>query len=363
MRVALISTTPPGKPGSMGVYGDLVLGALREHAPWIDVTTVALRPSPSMQGRGVAGRLTTMAQILKARRASAHVQADVCHLLDGSFGYLATGLPLRRTLVTVHDLIPALQARGRFPVDRPGWAARRLIGASLRLVREAGAVCAVSQSTARDVLGLTGRVVDAVILNPLRPLPGEGLDASVDQMGRRQSPSLLHVGNNAFYKNRAGVLRIFATMAAERPDLRLAMAGPAPTAALLQLSEQLGIGARQIWVKDPDDIALAKLYREAAVLLFPSLYEGFGWPPLEALSKGCPVVCANTGALPEVVGDAALLWDPCDEPGFAAQALRLLADEALARQLIARAQSHLRGFSTGAMAEGLVALYARLAGA
>lgn len=358
MRVALISTVPPGERGSMGLYADMVMQALQEHAPRsVEVELVSLRSAPAGRRRGLTGQLAMLQAIHQARQASARARADVCHLLDGSFGYMATGLPMQRTLVTVHDLIPALQARGRFAVPSPGWAARRLINSSLGVLRRAGAVYAISASTALDVLALTGRSVDAVVHNPLRPLSA----AAIDLPAPSEAPFVLHVGNNGFYKNREGVLRIFAAMVRKHPALRLAMAGPEPTGSMVALARELGIDTRVDWIVAPKDEDLGRLYRQARLLLFPSWYEGFGWPPLEAMAFGCPSVCADTGSLPEVVGDAALIWNPSDIEGFATQALRLLDDSALVRELSERGQHNLRRFNMRSLAEGLLPLYQRLA--
>jgi glycosyltransferase involved in cell wall biosynthesis len=97
------------------------------------------------------------------------------------------------------------------------------------------------------------------------------------------------------------------------------------------------------------------------VLLFPSLYEGFGWPPLEALSLGCNVVCSSAGALPEVVGDAGLYADPADVNQFAAQALRLLQDEQLAETLLQRGARRTGSDGLQALAEQLQPVYAGIA--
>jgi glycosyltransferase involved in cell wall biosynthesis len=357
MRVALISTVAPGAHSSMGIFGELVASALRAHAPQIDAAPVFLQPSASPPSGRLGERWALLKSIVRSRAASGKLQADVFHVLDGSFGYMATGLPLQRTLVTVHDLIPAWQARGRFPVPKPGWAAQRLIGSSLDLIRRARAVHAVSACTADDIHELTGRRVDAVIPNPVRSL------TRVRDQATDKSAGVLHVGNNGFYKNRAGVLEIFAAIAKRHPSLPLVMAGPEPTPALLLRAQDLGLTGRVRWVAGPSDDDLATLYAQARLLLFPSWYEGFGWPPLEAMQHGCPVVCADTGSLPEVVGDAALLWSPQDIEGFAAQALRVLDDEALQRALIVRGRRRVEAFSLQRLAEGLVPLYERLAAA
>lgn len=144
LTVALLSTAKPTALGSMGVYGNLVRSALESHAPDVELIPVALGvpESPALSIRG--NRLGQLGEIAKARWRSGRVRAQAYHMLDGSFGFMVTGIPMARTLVTVHDLIPALQARGQFPVPRPGWAARRLIASSLRVVARAGAVCADS---------------------------------------------------------------------------------------------------------------------------------------------------------------------------------------------------------------------------
>lgn len=358
MRVALISTVAPGAHGSMGVYGDLVLSALRAHAPEIQAVPVLLLPPAARASGRLGERWALLKSIVQSRAASGKLQADAFHLLDGSFGYMATRLPMQRTLVTVHDLIPALQAEGRFPVPKPGWAARKLIASSLGTVRRAGAIHADSTCTAEDVLTFTGRRVDAVI-----PLPVRSLPTVYGALAHHVRTGVLHVGNNGFYKNRAGVLEIFAAIAKRHPSLPLVMAGPEPTPALLLRAQDLGLTGRVRWVTGPSDDELATLYAQARLLLFPSWYEGFGWPPLEAMQHGCPVVCADTGSLPEVVGDAALLWSPQDIEGFAAQALRVLDDEALQRALILRGRRRVEAFSLQRLAEGFVPLYERLAAA
>ena len=108
-------------------------------------------------------------------------------------------------------------------------------------------------------------------------------------------PAVFHVGHNGHYKNRAGVIRVFARIRAQTPA-RLVMAGPPPTAALRDLVKALHVEGDVEFVENPDDAQLFRIYRDAAVFLFPSIYEGFGWPPLEAMALGCPVVCSTAAS-------------------------------------------------------------------
>jgi alpha-1,3-rhamnosyl/mannosyltransferase len=114
------------------------------------------------------------------------------------------------------------------------------------------------------------------------------------------------------------------------------------------------------WV---DDAALAALYRRAAVLAYPSLYEGFGFPPLQAMRAGVPVVATRAGSLPEVLGDGALLVDPGDRDGLAAALDRCLADDAVRAGLVASGSRWVARFSWESCGAGLEQLYRDAAGA
>lgn len=359
LKVALLCTAPPNAITSMGLYRDVVCEALAKYAPDLELMPVSLRGS---NGGAPSGRWRERAHLLgqtvAARWRAGQFKATVYHVLDGSRGYMIGGIPWARVLVTVHDMVPVLQARGRFAAPRPSWASRRLIEASLRCIRRAGAVHAVSENTASDVQTLTGRRADAVILNPLRPLPG-GLPA-MERAGD-DPPFILHVGNNSYYKNRRGVLEVFAQVAQARPDVRLVLAGPAPDRELREIAALHGAASRVQFVVDPDDRQLADLYQQAKLLLFPSVYEGFGWPVLEAMHYRCPVVCSRAGSLPEVVADSAVLCEPADTCGLAEAALRVLSDGRLAEQLVENGMRNLRRFESRPLAIGLERLYEHLA--
>jgi glycosyltransferase involved in cell wall biosynthesis len=125
-----------------------------------------------------------------------------------------------------------------------------------------------------------------------------------------REPFLLYPARPWPHKNHARLLEAFALLRAERPGLRLVLTGVGHDPARLPPGVEAPGGV-------PED-QLVALYRRAAALVFPSLYEGFGLPPVEAMACGCPVVASNAGSLPEVVGDAAVLFDPHDVHGIAA---------------------------------------------
>ena len=172
-------------------------------------------------------------------------------------------------------------------------------------------------------------------------------------------PFVLHVGSNLRRKNRDGVLRIFARTAPSW-DGQLLFAGDRLNPELRALVDELGIGARVVEIVQPDGATLEALYNGATALLYPSRFEGFGWPIAEAHACGCPVICSDAGPMPEVAGDAGLIHAAQDEAGFAADILRLTDGDERERWS-ARSLRNAERFSTERMIADYVKLYRSLA--
>lgn len=359
LKIVLLSTTPIETLGSMGSYEQLVIQSLSSVETSLDVQIVRLLPTFP------ASSTARLRAIIKARWQAAMVKADVIHLLDGSFGYLIGSsmwrrTPQKRTVITVHDLIPALQAKGHFQgVARPSWQAQRLITNSLDVIRTAAGVVSDSEATARDVAHLSGRTVDSVIPLPLRALAEIPSASTWDQ--RLKHPYILHVGHNGFYKNRTTVIQAFSRLTEHHPQLDLVLAGSPDNAGLQELITSKQLQHRVHWIAEPSDPDLAWLYSHASVLLFPSLYEGFGWPPLEAMHYNCPVVSSTAGSLPEVCGQAALMADPSDVEAIGIATHRLLTEPALRQTMLLRGKANLMRFRSNQLLEGLLGLYQRVA--
>jgi glycosyltransferase involved in cell wall biosynthesis len=140
-------------------------------------------------------------------------------------------------------------------------------------------------------------------------------------------PFVLHVGSNLRRKNRQCVVRAFAR-ASREADLQLVLAGKPPAPELQELLRSEGVADRVTVVAKPSNEVLEALYNTALALFFPSRYEGFGWPLIEAQACGCPVICSRCAPFAEVVGPSALVRDADDECGFAEDILRLARDAA-----------------------------------
>ncbi|HWE54988.1 MAG TPA: glycosyltransferase family 1 protein [Acidimicrobiales bacterium] len=170
-------------------------------------------------------------------------------------------------------------------------------------------------------------------------------------------PYVLGLGRTEPRKDFPALVRAFDRVAGTVPDLELRLAGPPgwaenDLAAAIAASPYAGRIRREGWVDDA-----ATLMAGAAVFAYPSLYEGFGLPPLEAMARGVPVVATAGGAVPEVVGDAAELVEPGDADGLAAALLTVLTDGSRRADLIAAGRARVEMFSGPALADGLAQLY------
>jgi len=168
-------------------------------------------------------------------------------------------------------------------------------------------------------------------------------------------PFVLHVGSHLRRKNRAGVVRIFARTKGHW-NAQLVFAGDRLYNDLWTQARALGIADRIVEIVSADSELLEALYNQAHALLFPSRFEGFGWPIAEAQACGCPVLCRDAAPMSEVAGGAALLRDTGDEDGFAEDLLRL-RDPATREKYRELGLQNATRFSAKTMAEQYLALY------
>lgn len=345
--VVWVRTAPPDQAGSMAAYADLVQRSLAPlAADWTFATCDLFDP------RGGASMWRHHVWRLRhARRALTAHPADLYHWLDGSMAAFIPPALRARSVVTVHDLIPLLQARGELP-RRPSWPARWLIQRGVTALRECALLCADSAATKADLARLakiTARV--KVVPVPLRPLPPPRPVALPNLLpGAR---FILHIGHNASYKNRSGVVDVFSRLQ-DITNLHLVLAGPPPSPELVARTNTM---PRVHFMGPVDDAELHDLYRRAALFLFPSLYEGYGMPVLEAMAAGCPVVCSTAPSLLEVAGNAALSAPATDPDALAGACRKLLSDASLRQTMIERGRARAAGFDIASFGNLLLKCY------
>lgn len=171
-------------------------------------------------------------------------------------------------------------------------------------------IISISHSTKRDLVRLFGVDEKKITVVHL------GVDLSTfigvpSSLSGFDKPFLLYVGGRGGYKNFSGFLQAFASSSKLKNELDIiAFGSGAFNDAEKQMMEQLGLKDGQVRQVGGGDEVLASLYHQAVAFIYPSLYEGFGLPPLEAMAAGCPVISSNTSSMPEVVGDAGKYFDP-----------------------------------------------------
>ena len=269
--------------------------------------------------------------------------------------------PTRRAarVVTVHDLTAV-----RFPemCDRPTLAYPDLIG---RAVRSGAFVHTPSAFVADEVVEAFGADPDRVraVHSGIPSHPD-----SDDGTPKRTAINLLPKGTDRFIvslataeprKDLPGLVSAFDELAADRPDVALVLAGPpgwgeqdlVRAVSASPFSDRI---VRTGWI---DDATVADLIGSATVLAYPSRYEGFGFPPLEAMARGVPVVSTRAGAIPEVLGDGAALVAVGDVGALAGALAEVLDSETSAQELASAGRRRAREFSWASCAEGLSSLY------
>ncbi|GIW11605.1 MAG: hypothetical protein KatS3mg061_2662 [Dehalococcoidia bacterium] len=275
--------------------------------------------------------------------------------------------PLRRTrsVLTVHDLIFRFFPEHHLPLNR--WYLTLMMP---RFLRAADAIIAVSEQTRRDLSALYGVAPERVWVIPegvnprFRPPDHPAAITALRERLGLPERFILYLGTIEPRKNLLTLLEAYRALVAAGETADLVIAGRrgwlfAPVFARVR---ELGLEQRVHftgWVAEED---LPFLLAAAQVFAFPSEYEGFGLPPLEAMAVGTPVVAANAAALPEVVGDAGLLVPPRDVAALAAALQRVLSDEELARTLRARGLARARRFSWEKAALETLAVYRAVVG-
>ena len=293
-------------------------------------------------------------------------RADVVHICDHSNAMYVRAIGDKPHVVTCHDLLAVRGALGDQTDCPASFTGRMLQRWILRSLKRAQMVACVSSATRADLLRLAGNDIAArscvVMLGVAATLSRKNskeADALLAGLPRAQGrPFLLNVGSNLQRKNRDGALRIFKKVS-EKFDCDLIFAGEPLSDELKRVKKEIGLNGRVIEVARPTDAMLEALYNRAFALLYPTKYEGFGWPAIEAQTCGCPVLSSQSTSIPEVVGDSALLRAPEDEQGFATDVLRL-TEGSLREQLIARGFENVKRFTPERMVNDYIELYQKV---
>ncbi len=293
--------------------------ALSEYRDWIDVLEFA-----HMKTGGFPEPLTFSLRVLRELRRFRH-QIDVVHdnqvLGYGNLGIPRLGLPLVTSIhhpISVDRRIEIEAAKGfKEKFGKRRWYG--FVAMQARVARRVGPILTVSESSKRDIIRDFGVLPEHVHILPL------GVDTRYfHPRGARVPGRIVAVASaDSPLKGVATLLRAVAKLATERDVHVIVVGRPTPGGPTDRLAGELSLGDRVRFVSGISDEKLAELLASAETAVVPSLYEGFSLPAVEHMASGTPLVASRTGALPEVVGDAAILVEPGDAEELAAVLRRL----------------------------------------
>lgn len=366
MKVALIRNLHEHQNVSMKLTADRLEHALQGRAEFVNVHPWwPTQLSPDSAGGKFAGYVSRYALY---PRSVTKVHADVYHIIDHAYAQVGRHLPADRTVVTCHDLMLLQLQRGHFGKRPVPSVAAGLFRASADHLRRARHIVAVSEATSRDLVELLSIDPERirVIYPPLDPLYRRAPASLCRKQLRRElglpdSRIVFHLGNNWFYKNVDGVLRGFAVVATHLDNVILLKGGKPFSREQRELARTLGIADRVIECGPLITEHIQRYYWAADVLLFPSLWEGFGWPPVEAMASGIPVVCSRAGALAEAAGDAAEFVDPNSPEDIGRGVIRVLEDSSYRANLVERGFANARRFNAARISQQWLDVYCDLA--
>ena len=384
MRIGIDGSCLANRRG-FGRFARESLAALAETPSGHDFVVFVDRPSHEISGRHVPERFEQVVVAVgeaPSRAASASTRRRVRDMLamgravararvdliffPASYSFFPVW-NVKRVVVTIHDTLPLVHPELVFPTwqGRVSWTLKERAA-----VRWADGILTVSEAARRDLVAwyrLPADKVRVVSEGPdscFRPLPlGPESDRALARYGIAPGQRyLLYLGGLSPHKNLLRLIEAFARLVegGDAGDVQLVLAGDLGDVFHTHVPELRAAVAR--WrlgdrVRFPGfvpDADLAFVYSRAYALVQPSLLEGFGLPPVEAMACGVPIVYSRAGSLPEVVGDAGLDFDPTDVAAMAAAIGRLLADPALRNQLARRALHRARRFTWSTTARGLL---------
>jgi glycosyltransferase involved in cell wall biosynthesis len=263
-----------------------------------------------------------------------------------------------KLVITIHDLIHL-----RFPPSRMAYVyARTMLEIA---VGRAIKILTVSQNTKQDLVEILNVPLEKIVVTPLSAENftqassnlfscDKAMESSTLPFDISKEPYLLYVGNIKPLKNVPMLIRSFFEAKKKVKDLRLVCAGRNFMSDWTkQYTEKDGI----YFLGEVSNARLRQLYKQSHLFVFPSIYEGFGLPPLEAMEAGVPVICSNAASLPEVVGDAAWLIDPYNQDSLTDAIIQLWTDTSERERLKANAVENISRFSWQKCADQTLDVY------
>jgi len=351
VRIAIDTQTTLGQKSGFGFYVKNLVEALSKVDPRDEYVLI----KPQTEKDFSTPQRLFWDQVTFPRRAR-KARVDLLHQPCFSAPMFYRG----KVVVTCHDLISIF-----FPQNLP--LASRLFYSKWMpfSYKKADMIIAISKHTKRDIMALLNipaekiRVIHSAASEDFRPIKSKATLAKVQKKYRTGKNYLLHVGTLEPRKNLPFLVRAYALAVREGIDSKLVITGKKGWyyEDFFNLIDELNLADKVIFTGYVAEYDLPALYSGAKIFVFPSIYEGFGLPPLEAMACGVPVISSNTSSLPEVVGKAGILLPPKDERLWAKNIIKVLTDKRLAGTLSEMGLRQAKKFSWEETARKTIAVY------
>lgn len=256
-----------------------------------------------------------------------------------------------KKIITVHDMIHELFPNQFSSKDKT---------AELKnfAVNEADHILCNSYHTRNDLIKLLNVNIEktSVIYHALSFVEGN----EINKFEKENNPYILYVGSRNGYKNFIRFIKAYSNPKIKNSYNLIMFGGGKLNKKEIELLKKLKIKKESFKQISGNDLMLSNYYKSASLFVYPSLYEGFGVPPLEAMYNGCPVICSNSGSIPEVVGNAALFFDPYSEKSIQNQIISLLENSDLRSSLISKGFEQVKKYSWERCAKETYEVYDRI---
>jgi glycosyltransferase involved in cell wall biosynthesis len=370
MNILLVGNYAADRQQSMQRYANMLADELKKRGDEARVIRPTRRLLPegwsSQRGLGKWIGYIDKFVLFPAELRRLARSADVVHICDHSNAMYIEAVRKRPHVVTCHDVLTIQSALAISTATRVSATGKLLQRWILRGLNRAQYVVCVSRLTQRDLLQLSSlvpqrmRVIHQALNYPYRKMPEADARNRIQALGlQADAHFFIHVGANMQRKNRLGVIEMYAAVVRKTGDIdtSLVFVGEPLDDACTACAVALGVARRITVLEDVDNEDLCALYSVARALIFPSFYEGFGWPIIEAQACGCPVFTSNREPMMEVGGVGAVYVDPEDAE---AAADVIAAHLPRADDMIACGTHNVAQFTSDAMIDAYLNTYASL---